>query len=451
MFGTDLFLKYNNYCETKLKHLTHKHHEIVELIDNLKNHEIFEIEELGKSIEDRSICCLKAGSGKINVALWSQMHGNEPTATMALFDVLNFFKSSDEFNSQRNEILQNITLHIVPLLNPDGAERFVRENALGIDLNRDAARLLSPESQILKSLIDKTKSDFGFNLHDQSRAFGAAKTSKPATISFLAPAANFEKSIDEKREKSMKVIVGMGKVVNHFSPGCTGRYSDDFEPRAFGDNIQKWGTCTILIESGGAINDFKRQYVRKLNFAIVLDALLAIANDSYMTQKTDDYFQIPQNEKNFFDLLIKNATLINQEKQYKVDIGVNYHEQQMHDVTMPLRKSTIVAIGDLSTMFGYQELNADGYTIKNGEIYPETISTPDVILANQINYLKKGYISFSTTEFPGKDKADELLIDLIPDNTLQKNNFAIDEKANFLLMKNNIVHFVVSNGKLIKL
>ena len=43
-----------------------------------------------------------------------------------------------------------------------------------------------------------------------------------------------------------------------------GRYSDEFEPRAFGDNIQKWGTNTILIESGGIFGDEEKQYLRKL-------------------------------------------------------------------------------------------------------------------------------------------------------------------------------------------
>ena len=34
---------------------------------------------------------------------------------------------------------------MVPMLNPDGAERFQRRNAQGIDINRDALLLQSPE------------------------------------------------------------------------------------------------------------------------------------------------------------------------------------------------------------------------------------------------------------------------------------------------------------------
>lgn len=451
MLGTKLFENYNNYKEKKLYKLWHKHIEITELIKELKTCECFDVECLGKSVEDRDIFCIKAGSGKTNVALWSQMHGNEPTATMAIFDILNFIEAPGEFVKERNKILENLTLYFVPMLNPDGAERFVRENALGIDLNRDAARLQAPESNLLKVLIDTTKAEFGFNLHDQSRAFGAENTGKPATISFLAPAANFEKTVDDKRERSMKVIAGMQNLVNKFSPGCVARYNDDFEPRAFGDNVQKWGTSTILIESGGSVNDFKRQYVRKLNFAIITDALFSIATEAYNHQKLNNYTNIPQNEKNFYDLVIRNANLVFENKKYLVDIGINYHDQQLHDVMKPYRESSIEAIGDLSTMFGYEELDAQGLFISSGKIHKEVYPDSYLLKRNEMQFLQDGFVTVKTSSFPGKAEADSFLIDLISEDFQQKNEFKIGQKANFLLKKDNIAFFAISNGRLIKL
>ena len=44
-------------------------------------------------------------------------------------------------------ILSSLTLYVVPMLNPDGAERFQRRNAQSIDINRDALRLQTPEGQ----------------------------------------------------------------------------------------------------------------------------------------------------------------------------------------------------------------------------------------------------------------------------------------------------------------
>ena len=120
--------------------------------------------------------------------LWSQMHGNEPTATMAGLDLFNFIQGDSVLSSVRQTILDSLTVHFVPMLNPDGAEVYQRRNALNIDLNRDAQLLRSPESRILKALRDSIGADFGFNLHDQSIYYAAGATQNPATISFLDPA-----------------------------------------------------------------------------------------------------------------------------------------------------------------------------------------------------------------------------------------------------------------------
>ena len=115
------------------------------------------------------------------------MHGNEPTATQAIFDILNFMASSD-FSGEKTEILKSVRLHFLPMLNPDGASVFKRRNTLSIDINRDALRLQSPEGRTLKRVRDSLEAEFGFNLHDQSTYYNAERTPRPATISYLAPA-----------------------------------------------------------------------------------------------------------------------------------------------------------------------------------------------------------------------------------------------------------------------
>jgi len=48
------------------------------------------------------------------------MHGDEPTATAAIFDLLKFFSADDEFNKIRELLLNKLTFHFIPMLNPDG-------------------------------------------------------------------------------------------------------------------------------------------------------------------------------------------------------------------------------------------------------------------------------------------------------------------------------------------
>jgi murein tripeptide amidase MpaA len=85
------------------------------------------------------------------------MHGDEPTATAALFDVFEYLRRHRDEPIVRR-ILSQLTLHVVPMLNPDGAERFQRRNAQSIDVNRDALRLQTPEGRALKQLRDRAKS-----------------------------------------------------------------------------------------------------------------------------------------------------------------------------------------------------------------------------------------------------------------------------------------------------
>src|SRR5690606_11304713 len=48
-------------------------------------------EEVGRSAEGRPLYLVRFGSGPTTVLLWSQMHGDESTATMALADIFNLF------------------------------------------------------------------------------------------------------------------------------------------------------------------------------------------------------------------------------------------------------------------------------------------------------------------------------------------------------------------------
>ena len=227
-----LYDTYGTYKERSLKERRIKYADLQPLIAKLKNNPKFEVNKVGESLEGRDLTLISLGQGDTGIFLWSQMHGDEPTATQAIFDILNFF-DSDDFNEEKGLILSRSRLHFLPMLNPDGAEVYQRRNALGIDINRDALRLQSSEGQTLKRVRDSLDADFGFNLHDQSTYYNAERTAKPATISYLAPAFNYEKDVNEVRANAMKVIVFMNNVIQRYAPGQVGRYNDDFEPRVF--------------------------------------------------------------------------------------------------------------------------------------------------------------------------------------------------------------------------
>lgn len=359
---------HEQYKESALKERRFKHLDIQPLIEKLKSNALYEVSVVGQSFEGRSISMIKAGKGKTNVLFWSQMHGDEPTATMALFDMFNFFvKSGDEFDGLRKQILENTTLYFVPMLNPDGAEVYKRRTALDIDMNRDALRLQTPEGRLLKQLQQTLKPEFGFNLHDQSPRYSAGQTGNLATISFLATAYDHARSMNDVRRRSMQLIVNMNQQLQKFIPNQVARYSDEHEPRAFGDNIQKWGTSLVLIESGGYKNDPEKMYIRQLNYVAMLTGLQAIASGNYAQEDIKKYEQIPENGRAIFDLIIRNATILRNGEPVKVDVGINRNEMSTNLPAKWFTRGVVEDLGDLSTFFGTDEIEATGLVLEASE------------------------------------------------------------------------------------
>ena len=358
--------------------------------------------------------------------------------------MLNFF-DSDDFEVEKKSILDNLTLHFLPMLNPDGAEVFQRRNALGIDINRDALRLQSPEGRTLKRVRDSLDATFGFNLHDQSTYYNAERTEKPASISYLATAYNYEKDINEVRASAMKVIVFMNDIIQKYAPGQVGRYNDDFEPRAFGDNIAKWGTSLILIESGGYANDVEKQEIRKLNYVSILSALYTIANKSYLDIPIEDYEKIPHNDRKLFDLKIENVSFEINGKDYILDLGINRQEIDLEGHNQFYYKSTIIDQGDLSTYYGYETFDASGYKIVAAKL-------KDDEQEKMLQKLLEDGIAYVKSTLPSKGFSTDKPVHIVGDK-FRLNNFKLTPGQNptFFLEKNGKRTHAVINGFILDL
>lgn len=277
----------------------------------------FNVTQIGLSEEKRPIMQLKIGNGAKKILFWSQMHGNESTGTKGLFDFFNCIEAVSD--TIFNKILKECTLVFIPMLNPDGSQVYTRVNANNIDLNRDAAERAAKESKILRAVLEAFTPHFCFNLHDQRSIFGVEGTKNPATISFLAPSEEVTRSLTKGRKETMNVIVAMNKMLQNVIPNFVGRYSDEFYPTATGDNFQKLGYNTILIESGHYPQDYHREESRKYTFFSILQGVYHIANTSNF-DKYKDYFTIPNNDKIFFDVIHRYPNSSN-------DVSFQYEEK----------------------------------------------------------------------------------------------------------------------------
>jgi hypothetical protein len=443
-FEQNLYQSYEGYKEKSLANRRFKYTDIIPLIDRLKHQPGFLVTKVGESVEGRDLNLISAGNGKTKIFLWSQMHGDEPTATAALFDIFNFL--IDPSNKQFcNDLFEKVSLYFLPMVNPDGAERFKRRNVYDIDLNRDAAKLQTPEAIVLKNIFDSLKADFGFNLHDQSHRYSVGNSFRTAALSFLAPSINYQKDVNNVREKSIQVIGNMYQAISQFIPGHIAKYSDDYEPRAFGDNFQKWGTSTILIESGGWKDDPEKQFLRKMNFIAILSAIKTIADGSYTNTSDKIYESIPFNDKYIFDTILRNVQIENGRENIKVDIGINLDEVGDKNGKTYHYKSQVADLGDLSIFYGFKDLDLSGYKIQKAETYKDkTFSLTDLKNINLYDIYRKGCTNIIVDKLP-EGRFSDLPINLTLTNKIDT-TINIEEPANFVLKKGNKIEYVIING-----
>ncbi|MEZ4837933.1 M14 metallopeptidase family protein [Flavobacterium sp.] len=337
-----------------------------------------EIKVIGKSVLGKSIYSYQTGFGDFKILLWSQMHGNESTTTKALFDLFNFLDSDAE------EVIKwksKFTLHFIPMLNPDGAEFYTRENANQIDLNRDFIALSQPESQLLMRVFNEIQPDFCFNLHDQRTIFGAGQTKNPATVSFLAPSYNDKKEINEVRLKAINLIASLNEKLSEFIPNQIGRFDDGFNRNCVGDTFQQLGVPTILIEAGHFQNDYAREETRKFIFISLLHGMQTLYENDIVDNKIDDYLKIPQNNVCFFDIVYRNIKINYDNSNLITNFAAQFKEEIVQNqLTF---KAYISSIGDLEGFHGHIEYDAQEALFKDDEgHFPKINKKADFILEN---------------------------------------------------------------------
>jgi len=271
--------------------------------------DLFSLESIGRSVEGRAIYHVAFGRGPLHVLLWSQMHGDEPTATSALLDLLELVRARRD-DAAVARLLDALTVHVVPMLNPDGAERFQRRNAQGIDVNRDALLAQTPEGLALKALRDRLQPAIGFNLHNQGWRTSLGRRPRPASISLLSVAYDEPRTESPGRRLTKQVCAVIRDALEPLAPGQIGRYDDAYEVRAFGDNVTRWGTSVVLIETGPWPASRPDPPLVRLNFVAIASALDALATGRVRDADPARYDTLPPNDDRLFHTLVRNATIV---------------------------------------------------------------------------------------------------------------------------------------------
>ena len=321
---------------------------IASLLEKMGNS--FRVEIAGRSVNKLPIHTVTLGVGPKKILMWSQMHGNESTTTKAVFDMLNAFSDN---KSGLDSILESCTIMIVPILNPDGAEVYTRLNANAVDLNRDAQDLSQPESRVLRQLFDKFRPDYCYNLHGQRTIYNVENTKRTATVSFLAPAQDEERSVTSTRKIAMEIISVMNVNLQEQIEGHVGIYDDGFNLNCVGDTFQAHNVPTMLFEAGHYPNDYDREVTREFVFQSLLVSLSYIASQNIDGSGYLPYLNIPRNAKQFFDIIIENTV--------KGNVAIQYQEKLVDGILKFIPK--IEKMGDLSGFYAHRSINANGHGV----------------------------------------------------------------------------------------
>ncbi len=341
-----------------------------------------QIEIIGKSVLEKPIYKYQIGKGRIRILLWSQMHGNESTTTKALFDFFNLINSDTDYAKQ---LISNFTFCILPMLNPDGAKLYTRENANKVDLNRDSQDLSQPESILLRETFEKFNPDFCYNLHDQRTIFGVGDSGKPATLSFLAPAYNEEREMNVSRLKAVNLIAGMNAVLQQYIPGQVGRFDDSFNINCIGDTLQFLGVSTVLFEAGHFANDYERDETRKFVFFALISSFNILIDNDIVISKIEDYLIIPQNKVVFYDFIYKNIKIYYDGIEKITSFAAQYKEEIIENNLF--FNAYIVEIDNLENYFGHIEFDGKGdlFFDENGN-FPELGKKANFNLASKLKF-----------------------------------------------------------------
>jgi Zinc carboxypeptidase len=333
------------------------------------------VREAGRSLAGREIFQMEFGRGPLKVFMWSQMHGDEPTATSALLDLFAYLQAHRS-EGWAKLVAEKLTIRAVPMLNPDGAELFQRRNLQGIDINRDARALSTPEGRLLKQLRDEWRPEIGFNLHNQNPRTAVGDTLRQATVSLLAVPSDEAGTDTPGRVRNKKLCGVMVAALSPFIEGHVGRYDDTFNPRAFGDLISQWGTPVILVETG-ALKGTTGHDLAGLNFVALASALRALADGSGEAASPSVYESLKMNGGGIYDLVVRGGTVVNRAREgraevppYAADLALNV--EAVRPTEGQTGRAFVQEIGDLADARGLEEVDASGFyvTVARGTLRP---------------------------------------------------------------------------------
>jgi hypothetical protein len=335
------------------------------------------------SEEGRPIHRLAWGTGSTSIMVWAQQHGDEPLCAMALLDFLAFVGSRADAPLVR-ALRDGLTLHIVPMVNPDGVARFTRQNAQGIDVNRDARLRQTVSSRVLRRLWEECHPSVCFNLHDQFPRKSTSDRGDLIALSVQACPFDQRETLAPHLLRAKRLCGVIADALAPWIAGHIARYDSAYMDRCFGDTMSRWGVCSVLIESGGWFGAPPEAdaFVVRCHFLALLAGLAAVATGSEREVPPERYDQLPLEGTSFCDLTVRGPVIFDGTgaPPHRGDIGLNV---QIDHRRGGVRTAKVQEVGDLSNSRAKIEIDGEGLIATPGLVAFVPEFTPDSLQDSQ--------------------------------------------------------------------
>jgi hypothetical protein len=145
--------------------------DVVQALDRIERTSdgLVTVASAGQSGEGRELLYATVGTGPTTFWLQARIHGNELHSTEAALQILDLLDSG---NPTAQLIRENLTVVVIPMYNPDGAEANIRQSTTPtrIDLNRDWENFAQPESIAFWRLWRDVAPALALDLHHMGQA-----------------------------------------------------------------------------------------------------------------------------------------------------------------------------------------------------------------------------------------------------------------------------------------
>ena len=143
------------------------HAEVFSFLDALaRRSDRVSLETVGRSQQGRAmVLAVLTGQRGFDarlptVLLLAQQHGNEPAGGEAALVLV------QTLANEKSALLDRVNVVVMPRANPDAAERFGRDTASGIDVNRDHLLLRTPEAVAITASVQRYAPQVVLDLHE---------------------------------------------------------------------------------------------------------------------------------------------------------------------------------------------------------------------------------------------------------------------------------------------